>query len=83
MGQHTWLLLATILSELLVIIKWSQGLFPEPMPGKVKLFLSILGFLLVAYPTVHVSKQSFVNIDADTELFLVWRPRGQEISPTA
>jgi phosphatidylserine synthase 2 len=55
MGQHTWLLLATILSELLVIIKWSQGLFPEPMPGKIKLFLSILGFLLVAYPTVQVS----------------------------
>ena len=36
MGQHVWLLLATIITELLVITKWSQGQFPEPLPRRVK-----------------------------------------------
>ena len=55
MGQHAWLLLATIITELLVIIKWSRGLFTEPMPGHIKIFLSTLAILLVAYPTIQVS----------------------------
>jgi phosphatidylserine synthase 2 len=54
MGQHTWLLLATIITELLVIIKWSRGLFTEPMPGHIKIFLGTLATLLIAYPTVQV-----------------------------
>jgi phosphatidylserine synthase 2 len=53
MGQHVWLLLATIVTELLVIIKWSQGQFPEPLPGYVKWAWSIGGTLLVLYPTVR------------------------------
>jgi phosphatidylserine synthase 2 len=55
MGQHVWLLLATIITELLVIIKWSRGLFTEPMPGYIKVFLSTLAVLLVAYPAGKVS----------------------------
>jgi hypothetical protein len=27
MGQHVWLLLATVVTELLVIFKWSKGQF--------------------------------------------------------
>lgn len=54
MGQHVWLLLATIGTELLVIAKWSQGQFPEPLPTRVRWAWSIGAFLLVLYPTVRV-----------------------------
>lgn len=39
MGQHVWLLLATVLTELIVILKWSiqAEVFPEPMPLVVKI----------------------------------------------
>lgn len=50
MGQHAWLMLATIATEVLIIIKW--GNFPEPCPKNVKLFLSTVVAFLVAYPTV-------------------------------
>ncbi|KAL1950514.1 hypothetical protein VTO73DRAFT_5638 [Trametes versicolor] len=53
MGQHVWLLLATIGTELLVIAKWSQGQFPEPLPTRVRWAWSIGAFLLVLYPTVR------------------------------
>jgi len=52
MGQHAWLLLATIVTELLVIFKWSQGQFKEPMPQWVKYAWAVGGALLVLYPTV-------------------------------
>ncbi|TEB40083.1 phosphatidylserine synthase 2 [Coprinellus micaceus] len=53
MGQHVWLLLATIITELLVITKWSQGQFPEPLPSKVKWGWSFGAALLVLYPAVQ------------------------------
>ncbi|KAL7279822.1 hypothetical protein ACG7TL_006229 [Trametes sanguinea] len=53
MGQHVWLLLATIGTELLVIAKWSQGQFPEPLPTRVRWAWAIGAFLLVLYPTVR------------------------------
>ena len=54
MGQHVWLLLATILTELLVIKKWSKGLFLQPFPAAVKWGWGIGGSLLVLYPIVQV-----------------------------
>ena len=54
MGQHVWLLLATIGTELLVITKWSQGQFPEPLPTRVRWAWAIGASLLVLYPTVRV-----------------------------
>ncbi|KAI0769105.1 phosphatidylserine synthase 2 [Trametes elegans] len=53
MGQHVWLLLATIGTELLVITKWGQGQFPEPLPTSVRWAWAIGAFLLVLYPTVR------------------------------
>jgi len=53
MGQHVWLLLATVGTELLVIIKWSRGQFPEPLPTRVKWAWAIGVILLVLYPTVR------------------------------
>ena len=55
MGQHVWLLLATIITELLVILKWSQGQFPAPFPLAVKWGWGIGATLLVIYPIVQVS----------------------------
>ncbi|KZP18570.1 PSS-domain-containing protein [Athelia psychrophila] len=52
MGQHAWLLLATIITELLVIFKWSQGQFTEPFPEYVKWAWLAGGTLMVLYPTV-------------------------------
>jgi len=54
MGQHVWLLLATIVTELLVITKWSQGQFPNPLPSEVKWGWTIGATLLVLYPTIQV-----------------------------
>ena len=55
MGQHVWLLLATVGTELLVIIKWSRGQFPAPLPTPVKWAWAIGMTVLVLYPTVRVS----------------------------
>ena len=54
MGQHVWLLLATICTELLAITKWSQGQFPEPLPKRVRWAWTVGAILLVLYPTVWV-----------------------------
>jgi hypothetical protein len=54
MGQHCWLLLATVLTEILAITKWSKGLFPEPLPEKVFWAWVVGGMALVIYPTVNV-----------------------------
>ncbi|KAK0487811.1 phosphatidyl serine synthase-domain-containing protein [Armillaria novae-zelandiae] len=53
MGQHVWLLLATILTELLVIRKWSVGVFTDPFPRGVKWGLGTGAVLLVLYPVVQ------------------------------
>ncbi|TDL17759.1 phosphatidylserine synthase 2 [Rickenella mellea] len=53
MGQHAWLLLATIVTELLVIRKWSRDIFTEPFPTHVKWGLGIASSLLVLYPTIQ------------------------------
>ena len=55
MGQHVWLLLATIITELLVISKWSKGQFPKPFPLAVKWGWAIGATLLVIYPIIQVS----------------------------
>ncbi|CAE6418126.1 unnamed protein product [Rhizoctonia solani] len=51
MGQHAWLLFATVLTELLIIFKWSRGMFPEPFPTHIKFAWSVGSALLIAYPS--------------------------------
>ncbi|QRW06627.1 phosphatidyl serine synthase [Ceratobasidium sp. AG-Ba] len=48
MGQHAWLLLATIVR----ISFASKGMFTEPFPTHIKFALSLGSALLVAYPTL-------------------------------
>lgn len=54
MGQHVWLLTATIVTELLVITKWSQGMFTTPTPPSVKVGLTAGTVLLILYPIMQV-----------------------------
>ncbi|KAG5634957.1 hypothetical protein H0H81_000218, partial [Sphagnurus paluster] len=53
MGQHVWLLLATILTELLVIKKWSKGQFTDPFPKAVKVGWTVGVTLIILYPIVQ------------------------------
>jgi len=52
MGSHAWLLYATVILELLCVIKWSTGEFPDPAPLSVKVFWTVFLSLLVLYPSV-------------------------------
>lgn len=54
MGQHVWLLLATIGTELLAITKWSKGQFPVPLPTTVTWAWSFGACILVLYPAIQV-----------------------------
>lgn len=54
MGQHTWLLLATIGTELLAIIKWSKGQFQAPLPTHVWFAWLIVAAMLLLYPVGQV-----------------------------
>ncbi|EIM81393.1 PSS-domain-containing protein [Stereum hirsutum FP-91666 SS1] len=53
MGQHVWILLATVATELLVILKFSKGQFPEPFPTKVKYAWALGGAVLTIYPLIR------------------------------
>ena len=55
MGQHVWLLLATIGTELLAIVKWSKGQFSAPLPTPVRIAWSFGAALLALYPILRVS----------------------------
>ncbi|KAH8928351.1 PSS-domain-containing protein [Atractiella rhizophila] len=49
MGSHCVTLLFSVILELLIVIKWSNGMFP-PFPRKVLYFWGSLVTLLVVYP---------------------------------
>jgi hypothetical protein len=76
MGQHTWLMFATILTELLIIFKWSR--FETPFPLRVKIFVTSVAFLLVAYPSLKVRLTFIYHLIYLIRLanFLVWRAQG-------
>ncbi|PAV17421.1 phosphatidylserine synthase 2 [Pyrrhoderma noxium] len=50
MGCHVWLLLATVITELVVIRKWSKNQFSEPFPTHIKWAWSFGSALLIMYP---------------------------------
>jgi len=54
MGQHIWLLIATVVTELLVITKWSKGVLLKPTPPRVKLGWTVGVILLILYPIAQV-----------------------------
>jgi len=50
MGQHAWLMGATVMTELLIISKFGHGRFEQPFPTPVKLFTASGAVLLISYP---------------------------------
>ena len=50
LGDQTWILLATIIMEVLVIVKWSQGKFPEPHPPAVLAFWALTAAFIILFP---------------------------------
>jgi phosphatidylserine synthase 2 len=62
MGKHLWLLLATVLTEVVLILKWSQGQFAEVFPASVKWGVGSVLSLLVIYPIYRVRCPSFVVV---------------------
>lgn len=50
------------MTELLIIVKWSQGLYPAPAPTHVKIGWAIGSAILVGYPTVKVKSDVFGDV---------------------
>ncbi|KAJ1963754.1 hypothetical protein GGI12_001864 [Dipsacomyces acuminosporus] len=49
MGAHCWMLIATLLTELLIIVKFSRGEFTEPFPRHVVIFWSTVAALIAGF----------------------------------
>ncbi|KAJ2798874.1 hypothetical protein H4R20_004656 [Coemansia guatemalensis] len=49
MGAHCWLLIATLLTELLIVVKFARGEFTEPTPRFAIVFWSAVAALLGAF----------------------------------
>ncbi|KAF8581555.1 PSS-domain-containing protein [Ramaria rubella] len=52
MGQHAWLLFATVCTEVLLIFKWGRDVFLVPFPPHIKWSLTFGGAAVVLYPAV-------------------------------
>lgn len=52
-GTQIWIAIACILTETLICIKCSDGLFPEPFPPAVKRFWLALSSILAAFPILR------------------------------
>ncbi|KAF9508315.1 hypothetical protein BS47DRAFT_1350499 [Hydnum rufescens UP504] len=69
MGQHAWLLLATVTTELLLIFKWGRGQFPLPFPLLVKICAFVGVVLLLAYPAL---KFGWPKIESRLDTRSIW-----------
>ncbi|KAJ2859916.1 hypothetical protein GGH94_005828 [Coemansia aciculifera] len=49
MGAHCWMLITTLLTELLIIVKFGRGEFSEPFPTLVIAFWSLVVSILVGF----------------------------------
>ena len=76
MGCHVWLLLATVITELVVLRKWSKNQFSEPFPTHIKWAWSFGSALLIMYPLAKVKINFIISKSCDyliAELhFPVW-----------
>jgi hypothetical protein len=81
MGQHAWLLTATICTELLCIVKWSKGQFNDPFPTHIKWMLGLGISMLVFYPITRVSISLVFHL-TKPDGRPVWRAKGSTIYQT-
>ncbi|KAJ2313163.1 hypothetical protein IWW52_004642, partial [Coemansia sp. RSA 2704] len=49
MGAHCWVLIATLLTELLIIVKFARGEFTEPFPRVVVVFWALVAAALAGF----------------------------------
>ena len=49
-GAQAWILMATIIIEVIVVFKWGHDKFPAPFPKSVISFWILFGFLLLSFP---------------------------------
>ncbi|KAI9227441.1 MAG: phosphatidyl serine synthase-domain-containing protein [Piptocephalis tieghemiana] len=49
LGAHTWLQLANLATEVLIIVKFSDGEFPKPMPTHIKILWAFSLISMVGY----------------------------------
>lgn len=77
MGQHAWLMSATVITELLIIFKFGRGQFDQPFPAPVKLFAGTGLVVLISYPIYKVSPalRVHLNIPVLTPRSTVWFPQ--------
>ncbi len=65
-GMHAWMIMLNIMTEVLIVRKFSEGEFPNPMPTKIKVFWVIFGIVMtifvlwqfVIYPYITRPKKS-------------------------
>ena len=50
LGMYAWMATINILTELLIILKFSKSEFPNPFPNEVITFWIIFGSILIIYP---------------------------------
>ena len=50
LGAQAWIIMATILTEVLVVFKWGQGQFPAPFPTSIIVFWTIFTVILIVFP---------------------------------
>ncbi|KAI8825705.1 phosphatidyl serine synthase-domain-containing protein [Fimicolochytrium jonesii] len=53
LGMHAWMAIANIFTELLIVVKFSQGEFHTPMPRRVKAAWAAFAALLAVYAIVR------------------------------
>ncbi|KAF8624415.1 hypothetical protein AX15_005895 [Amanita polypyramis BW_CC] len=75
MGQHVWLLTATIVTELLVITKWSRGVFTTPTPRSVRLGLTAGAILLMLYPIIQFGLPAIRRYIRNHQKRMNWKSR--------
>lgn len=49
LGMYAWIATANILTELVIILKFSVGEFQKPFPLEIKIFWSIFGIWFIGY----------------------------------
>lgn len=61
MGSHAWLSMATVILELLIVVKWSKGEFTKPIPTPVRYFWTIAIGSLIIYPVAKFAIPSWTQ----------------------
>ena len=65
LGMYAWMATINILTELLIILKFSKGEFKNPFPLEVEIFWGIFMSILIAYPIYQFALSDNGNLKKD------------------